>query len=99
HSPLCSPSCPHLFYCVHLYTANRHLHSFPTRRSSDLSGIDSRVNPRRLAHRLRGPRALLHEGGMGDWRFRLGRRKSVRSSSLEALSHAAAAGEIFGSAL
>ena len=48
-----------------------------------------------LAYQVRGPRAVLHKSGVGDWRFGAGRRQSVRSAALEALSDAAAAGEIF----
>ena len=44
---------------------------------------------------LRRPRALLHESGMGDWRFRTRRREPVRSAALQAVSHAPVAGEIF----
>ena len=55
---------------------------------------DRRHGLRRLADQLRGARALLHQGGMGGRRVGPRRREPVRSAALEALSDAAAAGEV-----
>src|SRR5205814_8276160 len=60
---------PHSAHSTHFSTnhtvANRHLHSFPTRRSSDLGGGDGRVHVRHGAapdrsHDLVRPRRVAH---------------------------------------
>ena len=53
-----------------------------------------RTRPGRLADHLCRAGALLHQGGMGSRRLGPGRRQSFRSAAQQALSDAAAAGEI-----
>src|SRR5262249_33578682 len=54
--------------------------------------IDQRHRIRRLADYLRGARAVLHEGGLGDRRLR--RSWSVRSAAVASVSAAAAAQQV-----
>ena len=60
--------------------------------------IDRRHRLRRLADPLRGAGAVLHEGRVGDRRLRAGGREPVRSAAQQAVSDAAAAGEVLGRA-
>src|SRR5438445_180803 len=50
------------------YATHRRLHSFPTRRSSDLGlpGQDSRVLPDEFLVHMEGPIFALLEGGLGE---------------------------------
>ena len=59
---------------------------------------DPRHRLRRLADHLRGARAVLHEGRVGDRRVGPGRREPVRSAAHQAVPDAAAAGEVVGRA-
>ncbi len=55
---------------------------------------DRRHRLRRLADHLRRSRAVLHQGRVGDWRLGSRRRQPVRSAAHQAVSDAAAAGEV-----
>ncbi len=57
---------------------------------------DFRHGFRRLADHVRGARALLHQGRLGDRRLRTGRSRSRRFAAQSSVSHAADAREILG---
>src|SRR5262245_64554760 len=57
--PLSASADHHLYYFVHAYSADtRHLHAFPTRRSSDLNQLARRITGRNHSTRTNA----LHEG-------------------------------------